>query len=218
MVGVHGEADGARCRTLLRKRRTMPLTYSVIVCAYNEAAYLLSCLHSVLAQTRPPDEVVVVNNASSDATREVAARVSDIRIVDEPRKGLVRARETARLHSSGDVLVYLMPIAVRPCAGSSASRGNSSAVRRSPSRVAIAFTTGISSDGPLSGCTTSALHPRPTSSCRMCADSALFSRVGISRCAATRWSGSAGSIRRSSSTARIRTLLAVRFPHPYNVE
>jgi len=66
----------------------MPLTYSVIVCAYNEAAYLSSCLHSVLAQTRPPDEVVVVNNASSDATREVAARVSDIKIVDEPRNAL----------------------------------------------------------------------------------------------------------------------------------
>jgi glycosyltransferase involved in cell wall biosynthesis len=85
----------------------MPLTYSVIVCAYNEAGYLSSCLHSVLAQTRPPDEIVVVNNASSDATREVAARVAGIKIVNEPRKGLVRARETARLHSSGDVLVYL---------------------------------------------------------------------------------------------------------------
>ena len=116
----------------------MPLTYSVIVCAYNEAAYLSSCLHSVLAQTRPPDEVVVVNNASADATREVAARVPDIKIVDEPRKGLVRARETARLHSSGDVLVIWMPIAVHHYAGSSVLRGNSSAARLPPSRVAIA--------------------------------------------------------------------------------
>ena len=74
----------------------MPLTYSVIVCAHNEAAYLSSCLHSVLAQTRPPDEVVVVNNASSDATRTVAARVSDIKIVDEPRKGLA----TSDFHKS----------------------------------------------------------------------------------------------------------------------
>ena len=47
----------------------MPLAISVIVCAHNEARWLGACLHSVLAQTRPPDEVLVVNNASTDATR-----------------------------------------------------------------------------------------------------------------------------------------------------
>jgi glycosyltransferase involved in cell wall biosynthesis len=85
----------------------MALTASVIVCAHNESRYLPACLHSLLAQTRPPDEILVVNNASTDATRAVAERISGVRVVDEPRKGLVIARETARRHARGDILVYI---------------------------------------------------------------------------------------------------------------
>jgi glycosyltransferase involved in cell wall biosynthesis len=83
------------------------LKFSVIVCAHNEERYLPGCLHSLLAQTRPPDEVLVVNNASVDRTGSVAARIAGVRVIDEPRKGLVIARETGRRHASGDVLVYV---------------------------------------------------------------------------------------------------------------
>jgi glycosyltransferase involved in cell wall biosynthesis len=85
----------------------MALTFSVIVCAHNAARYLGACLHSLLAQTRLPDEILVVNNASSDGTRGVAERVPSVRVVDEPRKGLVVARETGRLAARGDVLLYV---------------------------------------------------------------------------------------------------------------
>jgi glycosyltransferase involved in cell wall biosynthesis len=85
----------------------MALRVSVIVCAHNEAQYLGACLHSLLAQTRLPDEILVINNASTDATRAVAEAVPPVRVVDEPRKGLVVARETGRLLASGDVLVYV---------------------------------------------------------------------------------------------------------------
>lgn len=83
------------------------LTLSVIICAHNEERWLPACLHSVLAQTRPPDEVLVVDNASTDDTGRLAARVPGVRVIEEPRKGLVIARESGRRHSSGDVLVYL---------------------------------------------------------------------------------------------------------------
>lgn len=85
----------------------MALSISVIVCAYNEAEFLPACLHSLLAQSRIPDEILVVNNASSDATGDVARRVPGVRVVDEPRKGLVQARETGRLHAQGELLVYV---------------------------------------------------------------------------------------------------------------
>ncbi len=85
----------------------MTLRISVIVCAHNEAQYLPACLYSLLAQTRRPDEILVVNNASTDETRAVALQVPDVRVLDEPRKGLVIARETGRRSTSGDVLVYL---------------------------------------------------------------------------------------------------------------
>jgi glycosyltransferase involved in cell wall biosynthesis len=80
---------------------------SVIVCAHNEAQYLGPCLHSLLAQTRQPDEILVVNNASTDETRAVAQQIPNVHVVDEPRKGLVVARETGRREATGDVLVYV---------------------------------------------------------------------------------------------------------------
>ena len=83
------------------------LRLSVIVCAHNEARYLPACLHSLLAQTRVPDEILVVNNASTDETRAVARQIPHVTVVDEPRKGLVVARETGRRAATGDVLVYL---------------------------------------------------------------------------------------------------------------
>ena len=83
------------------------MTISVIVCAYNEARYLPACLHSLLAQTRPADEIVVVNNASTDDTGAVARAIPGVRVIDEPVKGLVIARETARRETSGDVLAYI---------------------------------------------------------------------------------------------------------------
>src|SRR4029453_16100346 len=48
----------------------------------------------------------VINNASNDRTAAVAS-IPGIRVVDEPRKGLVVARETGRRVSTGDVLVYV---------------------------------------------------------------------------------------------------------------
>jgi glycosyltransferase involved in cell wall biosynthesis len=85
----------------------MPLTISVIVCAHNEARCLPASLYSLLAQTRTPDQILVVNNASTDDTRKVALQVPRVRVADEPRKGLVVARETGRRHATGDLLVYI---------------------------------------------------------------------------------------------------------------
>ena len=83
------------------------MNISVIVCAHNEARYLSACLHSVLAQSRVADELLVINNASSDETGLVAASIPGVLVVDEPRKGLVVARETGRRRAQGDVLIYL---------------------------------------------------------------------------------------------------------------
>jgi glycosyltransferase involved in cell wall biosynthesis len=80
---------------------------SVIVCAHNEEAFITACLCSLLAQTRGPDEIIVINNASTDKTGEIASQLPLVRVIDEPRKGLVTARERGRQEASGDVLVYV---------------------------------------------------------------------------------------------------------------
>lgn len=80
---------------------------SFVIPAYNEEAYLASCLESILEQTRELDlstEIIVVNNASSDRTREVALSFPGVLVVDEPRKGLTHARQAGFLTSTGQLI------------------------------------------------------------------------------------------------------------------
>ena len=79
----------------------------MIVCAHNEEAYIVPALVSLLGQARVPDEILVINNASSDRTGEVAAVLPGVRVVEERKKGLVIARERGRQEATGDVLVYV---------------------------------------------------------------------------------------------------------------
>ena len=104
---------------------------SAIVCAYNEAVFLPACLHSLFSQTRPPDEIIVVNNASTDETGAVARAMPGVRVVDEPAKGLVVARETGRRAARATSWPMSMPTAGRRCSGWSGSSAASSVTRRS---------------------------------------------------------------------------------------
>jgi glycosyltransferase involved in cell wall biosynthesis len=83
---------------------------SFVVPAYNEEAYLPACLESILAQTRTldiPTEIIVVNNASSDRTREVALSYPGVTVVDEMRKGLTFARQAGFAVSTGDLIAHV---------------------------------------------------------------------------------------------------------------
>jgi glycosyltransferase involved in cell wall biosynthesis len=78
---------------------------SFVIPAYNEEAYLPACLESILAQTHGLDcEIIVVNNASSDRTREIALSYPGVTVVDEPRKGLTFARQAGFCASSGELI------------------------------------------------------------------------------------------------------------------
>lgn len=83
------------------------MVLSFVIPAFNEEAYLADCIESILEQTRGLEEtteIIVVNNASSDRTREVALRYRRVRVVDEPRKGLTFARQAGFLASSGTLI------------------------------------------------------------------------------------------------------------------
>lgn len=80
---------------------------AVIVCAHNEQSYIEPCLRALVSQSRPPDEILVVDNASSDRTAQVASSVAGVRVIREDRKGLVIARDTGRRATTADLLLYL---------------------------------------------------------------------------------------------------------------
>lgn len=84
---------------------------SFVIPAYNEEKMIGPCLTSVLAEmARTPGadcEVVVVNNASKDATREVAQSFAGVRVVDEMKKGLVQARHAGFVATTGELVANI---------------------------------------------------------------------------------------------------------------
>jgi glycosyltransferase involved in cell wall biosynthesis len=81
---------------------------SLIIPAFNEEAYIGQCLKSVL-ENRPANllEIIVVNNASTDRTTQVTASFHSVRVVEENKKGLTRARQAGLIAAKGDLLVYI---------------------------------------------------------------------------------------------------------------
>ncbi len=82
--------------------------FSVVIPAYNAAATLARAIESVRAQTWPAHEVIVVDDGSSDATAEVAARFGDeVRLTRQPNQGVAAARNRGAREASGDWLAFL---------------------------------------------------------------------------------------------------------------
>ena len=63
---------------------------SVVVTTRNEAADLERCLASIRGQTLPDVEIVVVDNGSTDGTREIAAALADIVLDQGPERSAQR--------------------------------------------------------------------------------------------------------------------------------
>ena len=76
---------------------TTPLI-SIISPTYNHEKYLADCIDSVLAQTYPNWEMIILNDGSTDHTAEIAASYRDtdsrIRLVNQENVGIFRLSET----------------------------------------------------------------------------------------------------------------------------
>lgn len=80
------------------------LKISIVIPAYNEEAYLADCLQAINKQTIAPDEVIVVDNNSTDKTAEIARQFPFVRLVNEPKQGLFHSRNHGMDLATGDVI------------------------------------------------------------------------------------------------------------------
>ena len=91
---------------------TAPLTVSVVIPVLDDAAHLRECLTLLGAQTRLPDEVVVVDNGSADDSAAVALSFG-ARVVHEPVRG-VPAASAAGLDAAVGALLVRCDADTRP--------------------------------------------------------------------------------------------------------
>jgi len=77
------------------------------ITTYNRALYLPAAIESVLAQTHPPAEVLVVDDGSTDDTPRIAASYGNrLRYIRRENGGRAAARNTAVLAARGEFLAF----------------------------------------------------------------------------------------------------------------
>lgn len=72
--------------------------------AYNYAEYMAEAIESVLAQSVPVHEIIVVNDGSTDNTSEVAKRYP-VRLIEKENGGLASARNAGIREATGDYIL-----------------------------------------------------------------------------------------------------------------
>lgn len=80
---------------------------SVIIPCYKQAHFLPEAIESVLAQTYPEVEIIVIDDGSPDATAEVASRYQRIRYLRQENKGRAEARNAGFRACRGEYVIFL---------------------------------------------------------------------------------------------------------------
>lgn len=91
-------------------KRNSLMRASVIIVAYNSRAYLKACIDSILLELGPQDEVILVDNGSSDGSADfVAANYSQVRLLRSENTGYAGGNNRGAALARGDYLVFLNP-------------------------------------------------------------------------------------------------------------
>jgi glycosyltransferase involved in cell wall biosynthesis len=81
---------------------------SVVIPCYNQGRFLNDAIDSILRQSYANREVIVVDDGSTDCTREVAGSYgSQIRCIHQVNRGLSAARNAGLLEARGEYLLFL---------------------------------------------------------------------------------------------------------------
>jgi len=104
-------AELARVRGRHRWRRDRSPAFadlvSVVIPCYGQAHFLGDAIESVLAQTYPHLEIVVVDDGSRDNASSIASRYPGVRCVRGENAGMAEARNVGIRGTNGDFLVFL---------------------------------------------------------------------------------------------------------------
>jgi len=80
---------------------------SVVVTTYNHAVFLDDAIRSVVGQSLPADEIIVVDDGSTDHPEVVVSGYSHVRLIRQRNQGLSAARNTGLEAAIGDKIIFL---------------------------------------------------------------------------------------------------------------
>jgi len=80
------------------------LTLSIVIPVYNEQRHLKACLDAIAAQTVKPDEVIVVDNNSTDKSVEITQSYPFVKLLHEKKQGVVFARDKGFNAAKSDII------------------------------------------------------------------------------------------------------------------
>ena len=69
--------------------------------------YLAEAIVSILEQSRPPEELIVIDGGSTDRSAEIAGSYEDVKLIRQSGEGLAQAWNQAVDASSGDLIGFL---------------------------------------------------------------------------------------------------------------
>jgi len=87
----------------------MPNTISAVIVTYNRKDVLCQAIESVLSQTKPVNEIIVVDDGSTDGSEAIIRKAfgSAIRIIRQPNRGVGYARRTGIDAANGSWIAFL---------------------------------------------------------------------------------------------------------------
>ncbi|PKV62782.1 glycosyltransferase [Pontibacter ramchanderi] len=84
-----------------------PPLVSVVIPCYNHGNYVRKAIESVIKQTYSRTEIIVVDDGSTDDTKDTVERYAGVRYIYQENQGLSAARNTGAKYSTGNYIMFL---------------------------------------------------------------------------------------------------------------
>lgn len=84
-----------------------PKKISVILPVYNGEPFLQECLESIINQTVPPDEILVIDDGSNDLSKSIIDKFEGVTYIFQENAGVAAARNLGIKRANGDLIAFI---------------------------------------------------------------------------------------------------------------